>query len=337
MKKTPLGSISVLTVTYADRINLLERVCERCFASPYVADIYVVSNGSRSNLKSLIDRWGDRIKLIELDRNYGSAVGYSRGIVEALAGGCPYILLLDDDNAPAGDCIDRLWKELDETIAKVGKHQAGVVAPREFHRPEILAGAAPSSVYPPSSCFFGFSLSHKLLRKPILKLLGKSRQPPGLTAVTVPFGPYGGIMAARETFESIGLPKENLVLYADDIEYSYRITEGGGLFRVVFGAKIEDLDGRYSMMIEEKSVFSRMLKAPSKFRLYYITRNQIWFERHRTCKNYLMYRLNRAIFLTFLKSKARKLGCMENYDIFMMAVLDGEAERLGVHERFPLP
>jgi len=333
----PERSISVVTVTYADRLAFLEVVARKCFEDPLIADIYIVSNASKSNLQSLKDEWGKRIKLIKLDRNYGSAIGYKKGIAAALEGGSPYLMLLDDDNPPAPGCMSALAAELQKLSNTTGPALSAVAAPRDFHRPEVLAGASPEALYSRPSGFMGFNLFHKLVRKRIMNLLGTDRIKDGATSVTVPMGPYGGILASRSLYKKVGLPEERLILYSDDIEYTYRITQLGGKIKLVFGARVEDIDSRHSIDMDEATVFGRILKSGSHFRLYYMIRNQIWFERHRRADSLIAYNINRFVFLFFMRRAARRLGYPETYKIFLDAVRDGEAENLGENKEFPLP
>ncbi len=337
MSIAPPQSISVVTVTYADRITLLEQVAQKCFEDSAIADLYIVSNNSSSDLSILTKRWGNRIRLISLDRNSGSAVGYSKGIAAAVDGGSPYIMLLDDDNAPASGCTGALHAELERLSKEVGVEKAAVMAPRDFHRPELRAGTSPGVIYPRPSSFMGFNLFDKLVRRQIMRLSRTDRAPAGAASVSVPMGPYGGLLAARSLYQAIGLPEERLVLYFDDSEYTYRITQSGGSIRLVFGARIEDLDGCHSMNLEETSSFMRLLTSSSTFRLYYAVRNAVWFAKYKRCGSRLSYWINRTIYMTFMRRVARQAGWPPTYNIFCAAVRDGEADKLGNNQDFPLP
>jgi len=330
------NSISVVTVTYGDRLALLEKVISQCLTHPAVGDVHVVSNNSKSDFTALRTRWGDKVKLIELAENRGSAAGFSVGITSALAGGRPYLLLLDDDNAPKAGCIGRLLEELHRATLQLGPEKCAVVAARDLQHQQLLNGLSPEFVYPRPSSFVGFSLGHFLRRK-VMRLLSCDRMAAGTASITVPNGPYGGLMAARILFEAIGLPEERLVLYSDDIEYTDRISQRGGQLRLVLDARIEDLDGRHSEKLDEKTVFLSLLKAPSQFRLYYSIRNTVWFEFHRRSRFRPFYRINQRIFLFFMARAARRAGEPLNYEVFLKAVRDGEADRLGHNDRFLLP
>lgn len=48
------------------------------------------------------------IDMVKLDRNYGSTLGYRAGLERHLSDGCDLIWLLDDDNKPSPDALERL-------------------------------------------------------------------------------------------------------------------------------------------------------------------------------------------------------------------------------------
>lgn len=329
-------SISVITLTYGDRLHLLEQTCAGCLADPAVSDVYVVNNNSKSDLTQLTARWGGRIKLITLSRNTGSATGYIRGIDAAVAGGMPVIMMIDDDNVLADGALALLHRELLTLQAHHGEDKAGVFGSRLFQNPRQLEGYRSDFVYPRSSSFMGFSLLHTLQRKWMMRR-GTYLRPEEDRTPVVPMGPYGGFMAGRALFQAIGRPEERFALYYDDAEYTYRVTANGGVMKLVLDAEIIDIDARQSEKIDEPTVFLMLLKAPSLFRLYYSVRNGIWFEYNQRRSNPVAYRVNRAIFLFFLKRTARKLGFPETYKVFLAAVQDAEADRLGENENYPLP
>jgi len=92
-----------VTVTYGNRFHLLKQVIDSALAEG-VAKVIVVDNNSvpqsREQLKAYEHELGsDKIKVLYLDDNYGSAGGYKRGLEEAYEDpSCEFIWLLDDDN-----------------------------------------------------------------------------------------------------------------------------------------------------------------------------------------------------------------------------------------------
>lgn len=72
-------------------------------------EVILVDNGSDGNDVDLLkERFGDRIRLIENDRNYGFAEGCNTGIKDALARGADYVALLNNDTIVAPDFLDEV-------------------------------------------------------------------------------------------------------------------------------------------------------------------------------------------------------------------------------------
>ena len=92
-----------VTVTYGNRFHLLKQVIDGALKEG-VSKVIVVDNNSqpesREKLKAYeLELGSDKIKVLYLDDNYGSAGGFKRGLEEAYNHKeCEYILVLDDDN-----------------------------------------------------------------------------------------------------------------------------------------------------------------------------------------------------------------------------------------------
>ncbi|MFN3505797.1 MAG: glycosyltransferase family 2 protein [Caldimicrobium sp.] len=114
-------NVFAVTVTYGNRFHLLKQVIDAAL-SEGVTKVIVVDNNSviesREKLKAYEKELGsDKIKVLYLDDNYGSAGGYKRGLEEAYNDPkCDFIWLLDDDNMPLKDSLKKLlefWFSLD--------------------------------------------------------------------------------------------------------------------------------------------------------------------------------------------------------------------------------
>ncbi|WP_204327509.1 hypothetical protein, partial [Stenotrophomonas maltophilia] len=86
-----------------------------------------------------------------------------------------------------------------------------------------------------------------------------------------PIAPYGGLLIPRCLLDKIGLPLEDMFLYIDDIEFSYRITSGGGNIFIVPDSKILDIDQSWGSKAEnhKKKLSSPVLEEGESFRIYY--------------------------------------------------------------------
>ena len=137
-------------------------------------------------------------------------------------------------------------------------------------------------------------------------------------------------------YADLGLPVPELVLYADDIEYTWRLTARGGCIALVTAARLEDLEGSWNVKRNWKNHFECMLLSGSDFRAYYSSRNQAWFDRNHWSTSGLMYRLNRFVFLQLLRLYGKRRNAGARLRLLERAIADGEANRLGFHADYSL-
>ncbi|KLD63198.1 glycosyl transferase family 2 [Dyella japonica DSM 16301] len=330
------ASTTLVTVTYADRMHFLQELLHRAFETEGLANALIVSNASRSDLSKLEEKWGSRIRIVRLAENTGSANGYAEGIRAALEAGAGYLWLMDDDNAPKPGALGVLHRKLDELAAQFGRDRAAVLGFRPDHQADIAAGVVASKAVPPRSSFIGFhyrQIPFKIWRRLIRGRLGSSGP---VETVRLPYAPYGGLLASRDLFERIGLPKRELVLYADDTEYTYRITASGGAIEVMTGAELDDMEGSWNLKSRHPNAFIGWLKGESDLRAFYGLRNQVWFDRNRWVTSTLEYRINQLIFIGLLKFYAKRTGSPARLRLLMRAIRDGQASSLGIEPELPL-
>ncbi len=329
------AATTLVTVTYADRIHFLGELLRRTFDLEGMERAVIVSNASRSNLALLEEKWGSRVQVIRLAENTGSANGYAVGIQAALDGGAHYLWLMDDDNAPKQGALAVLHEQLEGISAELGAGHAAVLGFRKDHQADIAAGLAASQATPLRSSFLGFH--YRQIPFKVWRRLRRSRPVPHVAKeVKLPYAPYGGLLAARQLFESIGLPKRDLVLYADDTEYTYRITATGGSITLITSAELEDLEGSWNLKDRYPNAFVGWLQGGSDFRAFYAARNQAWFDRHVWSVSKWDYRINQAIYVGLLKYFAARTGSDDRLRLLRYAIRQGQASVLGVESRFSL-
>ncbi|MFI8573481.1 glycosyltransferase [Stenotrophomonas bentonitica] len=326
---------TLVTVTYADRANYLRELLLRSFETERVHRAIVVSNASTSDLKELEDEWGTRLRVIRLDRNSGSANGYSVGIAAALDDGAEFIWLMDDDNAPKDLALTELHMQLEKITKLHGAERSAVLGFRPSHQADIAQGIHSARAYPPRSSFFGFHY-RQLFFKIKRRLGSKKNLSARPDTVHIPYAPYGGLMASRELFKAIGLPNIEFILYADDTEYTSRITSRGGVISLVTRAELEDLENSWNLKDSYSNTFLGWLKGGSEFRAFYAARNQAYFDRRVWMDSWIEYKINQYIYvglLTFFAISTRRLP---RYRLLMGAIRDGKASLLGIAKNFTL-
>lgn len=324
-------NICVLIVTYNDRWQFLKQVLQRVLAQEFVANVIVVDNASVCDVAAFCDQLSDpRIKVITNAENLGSAGGYKAGLeyffqkTEA-----DFVWLLDDDNLPAADALQKLvdnWDKIPGTEAN--KALFSLRQDRTQHV-KVAEGEDPNRFYLVENSFMGFNL----FRVPInqyLKMRDKFTKPKALKdRATLPYAPYGGMFFHRKMIELIGYPDERFFVYADDSEYTYRITAKGGLIWLIPASQITDIDKSYGVKYIKHFWRSIYLDLWS-FRTYYQVRNSVYFFDQINVKNRIIYDINKWLFFKMQWIISRLTSRKENYSKLSIAVEDGLAGRLGM-------
>ncbi|MCQ4313478.1 glycosyltransferase [Pseudomonas stutzeri] len=326
---------TVVTVTYGDRLAYLQLLVERALAFTEISEVIVVSNAALAPLEQLLERWPGQVRLIQLQHNTGSANGYAVAIEAALAGGADYIWMMDDDNAPTAAAVSILHRELARLIGLLGPDRVAVLGYRATQQADIAQGVPTRYILQPRSSYFGFHIAqmpYKLWRRlPWTKRPGKRP-----ASISLPFAPYGGMLAHRSLYQRIGVPLKELVLYVDDTEYTRRITAGGGRLFLFTDAVIDELEQSWNIKDRTRNIYETFLLGNSDFRAYYAARNQAWFDKNIWAASPRLHRLNRAIFLTLLRLVARLRNTRERLTLIEQAIHDGENGALGISKTFPL-
>jgi GT2 family glycosyltransferase len=330
---------TLVTLTYGDRLCYLKALINRSLASPQIERVVVVSNASRADLTPLLQSWPQQIELILLPSNTGSANGYKVGIEAALRLGAEYIWLMDDDNAPTLGAVDALHRRLHECEQQVGQDKAAVIGFRPTHQADLAAGVPHRYAVQLRNSCFGFhvaQLPYKLWRRmpwgrPRARTAASSKP-----LVKLPFTTYGGLLAHRSLYERIGYPLGDLMLYADDTEYTWRITASGGQIFLVTEALLDDLEDSWNIKSRTNNIYESFLLGNSDLRAYYSARNQAWFDKHVWAGSSLVYWVNRSLFLMLLRHFAKRSGSDQRLGLLEQAMRDGESGRLGIHKSYPL-
>jgi len=325
----------VVTVTYGNRWSLLKLVLKRLLKDIKVSRIIVVDNGSTYEINKNAQEFDDeRLLIINLGRNTGSAYGYKVGIQAALEQiNCEYIWLLDDDNLPAREALDELTRSYSQCLYQYSHCKFALVSIREDR--EILKKSAEeqssTSVYPRKSSFWGFhifDIPFKLVKLLDYKYETKKTRK-NLEAVEVPYCPYGGLYFHKDLVKKIGYPDERFFVYADDTEFTSRISRSGGKLFLVPTSVVEDIDTSWHLERENSSSFYKLLISSSDFRVYYAVRNQIYFEDNHWKSSKTIFLLNKFLFLSVLLIYTLKYRKFSRFKIIFNAISDAEKGNLG--------
>lgn len=326
-----------MTVTYGERQAYVEVLLERAFAEG-VGSVLLLSNGPNPALSAVIARHPARIKLVELPRNEGSAIGYGVAIEAACKGTGNYLWLMDDDNSPAPGALRRLLDALAASYASWEPSRSAVLGYRADRQGNLARGIPVTIEFPSRGSFIGFDW--RLVSFKIRRRLRKLKTTPlsDTSLLSIPYAPFGGFLAHKDAYQAMGLPRSDFMLYGDDHEYTLRLTENSGVIQLARGAEI--IDQEPAWFIEDtsnKNSFARYLEDGSDFRTYYTVRNRTVFDKYRHPGAAFNYWLNKSLFLLVMRYYARKLGKPERLEVLLTAIQDGEAQRLGANPAYPLP
>lgn len=324
------SAVTAVTVTYGERRDLLRQVLDALPAQG-IGKVVVVDNGARWPVKAeLTADYGDLVDVVEMGCNTGSAPGFAAGIQRAVDLGAEYLWLLDDDNRPERGCLSTLLQAYAGLRKQCPADRLAVLAFRCDHQPHI-------ALNPRHDSFSGFhvlDVPYKIWRR---TPWGRPRVRGSLPAhVDLNMATYGGLLFHHAMAQQFGLPRAEFVLYADDLEFSYRIKKAGGRIVLVTAAELRLMESPWGLAITPTNSFSTLLHLLRDFRAYYSVRNLAYFETHHLPHKPLVYALNRCIYLSILTIQAKIQGKQARLALVRQAIADGVAGRLGEHPDYPL-
>lgn len=314
----PRARVVVVTVTYGDRGRFLDAVLCRLRGDPMqerVARIIVVDNAASDSTQDVIKRHVSeeaRIHHVRLPTNLGSAGGFEVGLREALTTPVRWELawLLDDDNVPRDDALERLVKTWSSFPDRAATAVSAARSQRPAHR-RILAGWPVRHVYSRPSSFLGF---HVLDVPGKVRMRATKRPDATITPsepVDIPFAPYGGLLIPRALIERIGLPRAEFFTYADDTEYTARIAASGGRLVLDPGSEVHDIDASWDQQTVQATLPQRLIQSPFEMRVYLTVRNTTFVSRHRLRRSPFWFAVNQLVFrilVLVVGLRARKMG-----------------------------
>lgn len=296
--------VCAVIVTYGNRFRYVEKVI-RALISEKIDRIILVSNGTigKSYDQLITLKSKHNIEIVSLKKNMGSAYGFKIGIQKALENkDNEFIWLLDDDNQPEVGALETLKEYWTKCIENTDKSKTHALLSYRNDRPlykEAVIKEQPYLMLGHRNSFLGFHVLE------VFKRVYRKLFPPRINhSETASLGkvavaPYGGLFFHRNLILSIGLPDESYFLYADDYDFSYRITKREGDIILITKSKINDLETSFHLK-HDNDKSSRYFKTDSKFRIYYSVRNGIRFESENFVSNKFIYKLNMVLYLILL-------------------------------------
>ena len=336
-----MTAIYCVTVTYGDRKELLKQTISDSFKAG-IEKAIVVNNGATWNVvEELSTAFQGNIVVVDIGHNSGSAPGFRKGLEKALVLGAEYILLLDDDTAPAPGTVSRLLVSLQSLGRSFGLDNSIIVGYRDTAMRRIIRNEGPAyalNANPPLLRFSPARAFHQFARSP-MNWADSTAEPRMPKLVQAPFAPFGGILIHRSAITKIGLPDDRFVLYCDDFEWTHRVLAHGGVICIDTEAPLREIDISYQFRKRNLTRFHSLVLrngGPADYRIYYETRNSVYFATHiiQESKIRTTWRVRFLCLATGMISLI--YGRRKRFRTIRRAISDGLAGRLGLNHEFPL-
>jgi len=319
-----------VTVTYGNRFHLLKQVIDSTFAEG-ISKVIVVDNNSEPQSKEQLQSYekelgSDKIKVLYLDDNYGSAGGFKRGLEEAYNDKqCEYILTLDDDNLLEAGSFQKL-KALNMYLKNLN-HSFMLGFYRDIWNSDKKAiEDGYIKKYLPNN-FAGFNflevLENKFFKNKKNKVINLFPiQPAEITAM-------GGIFFHKLVLEKVGYPNEDYYLYAEDHDFTYRYIKSGGKIFLCSELRLQDID--FTSTSDSGKNIGYFDEEFSEFKMYYQVRNHTYLSKSFITNRILFYG-NMSVYLLLYLRKIygipKKLF-LKRYSLLIRAIRDGLNGKLG--------
>lgn len=316
--------VGVAIVTYADRRSYLQKVVEKLLSIKEIGRIHVVGNNTSYSLVECLEAFHSQVISYTLfDKNTGSAQGYKTGIEQLMKlPGIDFIWLLDDDNLPHENALNSLLEYWRSTSINKGNDALMSLRTDRPYLVQVAHGKPVKHYFPKRNAFLGFHLFriHEFFFKKLFAGYNKNKK----QVASIPCAPYGGLFFHKDLIHKIGYPDERFFVYADDYEFTYRITKSGGNIMLIPASEIDDLEKTWFNRTKHGVFHSRFLQQ-NDFRSYLSIRNTVYLQNKCLVTKRLLYNVNTFFFMLHIYLLAVAGNKMKQYRNFRKAVRDGNS------------
>jgi GT2 family glycosyltransferase len=254
-------SVAAVVVTYNRSRLLLECLAALLTQSHPLDKIVLIDNASTDDTVQALRAHGylnhAGIDYSRLSSNTGGAGGFYEGIRRAMELGVDWVWIMDDDAEPHPDALERLQIGMRPGIPAVANLTLGNDGqPQLEHRGWLSVCGLTARAHRP------------------IDLASSTKQ------TDISFCSFVGLAIHRTAITRIGLPKRELFIKGDDLEYCLRLSAIGPIL-LIPESKIRHKDG-VSLGFEEKRRFglvSQRVPLDKLWLSYFSVRNLVWLRR----------------------------------------------------------
>jgi rhamnopyranosyl-N-acetylglucosaminyl-diphospho-decaprenol beta-1,3/1,4-galactofuranosyltransferase len=301
--------ITAVIVTYNRKQLLLECLRALKAHSRPPDRILIVDNASTDGTAENLDATGwlndPCVELFTLKKNLGGAGGFAEGMSHALKQNAECLWLMDDDGYPAHDSLELLLNTLEN-------RNLDAISPMQIDIDDHDLPAFP--VYDHHG--------NRIRRLPFAPENGDLFIPNMANL-------FNGLLIRTSTVQKVGLPRVELFIRGDEVEYTYRMLKQGVKFGTLSSAGFyhpSDKSERVRILFG----LAQARDANSPFKNYYMFRNKA-----------LAYRENGRLWLVpldFVRNVyyflfVKKLD-FSGLSLWLKATRDGLQKKLGRHPSY---
>lgn len=271
--------IAIVTVTYGDRTKFLREVLESVVDDDLLTHFVIVDNASanKEDMAKMAER-SHKVEVLRMESNTGSAGGFAKGLEYARALPCDFILLLDDDNTLEEGALKMYMDDYEQLVGK------RVVCGWRKDIQDDSVFRLPPDATKIEKTFFNVWKIEKFTG--FLKRVFNSKAEAGRDSL-YPIVPtkgfvYGGALLPIDAVREAPLPDKDLVLYGDDVEYSWGVLDAGYTAYLCHRPIIRDIDMTFEGGDHILGLFN---PKTNLFKVYYRIRNMVRISLRRSSQN----------------------------------------------------
>lgn len=193
--KIIMNRIAAIVVTY-NRKDLLMQCVEKLKKQTFSLDILIIDNSSTDGTNELFNDSEEYIKYFDTGSNLGGAGGFSFGIKKAVELGYDYLWILDDDTMATPTALEMFWNEDKKLNGKYGFLTSKVLWKDD------------------SICTMNIQKESKWKQLKDFESIH-----------TVQYASFVSLFIKAATVRKVGLPYKEFFIWADDWEYTRRISK----------------------------------------------------------------------------------------------------------------